>query len=111
MKRLSISRTAGVLLLVFVVVAGLLTKASVVALLTAAFAVLVFFKIGFAMLGGLAQPIPEPPPAGELRKVKIMYRCSICGTEVRMTVANDEMPEPPRHCQDEMDLVTPVDDL
>jgi hypothetical protein len=93
------------------VVAGLLTRASVVALLMAALAVLVFFRIGFAMLGGLAQPIPEPPPAGELRKVKIMYRCSICGTEVRMTVANDEMPEPPRHCQDEMDLVTPVDDL
>lgn len=105
------SRTALVLLACFVVIAGLLTKASVVALLMAAFAVLVFFKIGFAMLGGLAQPIPEPPPAGELRKVKIMYRCSICGTEVRMTVANDEMPEPPRHCQDEMDLVTPVDDI
>ena len=111
MKRLSISRTAFVLLVLFMVVAGLLTRASVVALLMAALAVLVFFRIGFAMLGGLAQPIPEPPPAGELRKVKIMYRCSICGTEVRMTVANDEMPEPPRHCQDEMDLVTPVDDL
>ena len=111
MKRLSISRKAWFWLLVFVVVAGLLTKASIVALLLAAFAVLLFFKIGFAMLGGLAQPIPEPPPAGELRKVKIMYRCSICGTEVRMTVANDEMPDPPRHCQDEMDLVTPVDDL
>ena len=111
MKRLSVSRTAAILLLAFVVVAGLLTKASIVALVVAALAVLVFFKIGFAMLGGLAQPIPEPPPAGELRKVKIMYRCSICGTEVRMTVANDEMPDPPRHCQDEMDLVTPVDDL
>ncbi|MGH9275779.1 MAG: hypothetical protein ACRDZU_14125 [Acidimicrobiales bacterium] len=111
MKRLSISRKAGVWLLVFVVVAGLLTRASVVALVLAALAVLIFFKIGFAMLGGLAQPVPEPPPAGELRKVKIMYRCSICGTEVRMTVANDEMPDPPRHCQDEMDLVTPVDDL
>jgi len=110
-RRLSVSRPALLLLLGFVVVAGLLTKASVVALLLAAFAVLLFFKIGFAMLGGLAQPVPEPPPAGELRKVKIMYRCSICGTEVRMTVANDEMPDPPRHCQDEMDLVTPVDDL
>ena len=110
-RRLAISRSSAILLLVFMVVAGLLTKASVLALLMAALAVLVFFKIGFAMLGGLAQPIPEPPPAGELRKVKIMYRCSICGTEVRMTVANDQMPEPPRHCQDEMDLVTPVDDL
>lgn len=100
-----------VLLVVFGVVAGLLTSASVVSVFLAAFAVLVLFKIGFAMLGGLAQPIPEPPPAGELRKVKIMYRCSICGTEVRMTVANDQMPEPPRHCLEDMDLVTPVDDL
>lgn len=92
-------------------VAWLLTDASPVALLAAAVAVYVMFKIGFAMLGGLARPIPEPPPPGELRKVKITYRCSICGTEVRMTVANDQMPEPPRHCQDEMDLVTSVDDL
>ncbi len=40
------------------------------------------------MLGGLVRPMPEPPPPGELRKVKITYRCSICGTEVRMTVAD-----------------------
>ena len=111
MRRPSISRTALVLLAIFVVVAWLLTDASPVALLVAALAVFVLFKIGFAMLGGLAQPVPEPPPAGELRKVKIMYRCSICGTEVRMTVANDQMPEPPRHCLEDMDLVTPVDDL
>jgi uncharacterized protein (DUF58 family) len=110
-RRLSISRTSALLLGVFVIVAGLLTDASVVALFVAAFAVFIVFKVGFAMLGGLAQPVPEPPPAGELRKVKIMYRCSICGTEVRMTVANDEMPDPPRHCQDEMDLVAPVDDI
>ncbi|MEY2433297.1 MAG: hypothetical protein QOC92_3022 [Acidimicrobiaceae bacterium] len=57
------------------------------------------------MLGGLARPVPEPPPPGELRKVKLVYRCSICGTELRMTAANDAVPEPPRHCQDDMDLV------
>jgi hypothetical protein len=99
------------LLALFVLVAWLLTDASPLALLIAAFAVFVLFKVGFAMLGGLAQPLPEPPPPGELRKVKILYRCSICGTEVRMTVANDEMPEPPRHCLEDMDLVTPVEDL
>ena len=47
--------------------------------------------------------------AGELRKVKIRYRCSICGTEVRMTAANDEVPEAPRHCQEDMDLVAPIE--
>jgi hypothetical protein len=111
MRRPSISRTALVLLGVFVVVAWLLTDASLIPLLIAAAAVYLLFKVGFAMLGGLAQPVPEPPPAGELRKVKILFRCSICGTEVRMTVANDQMPEPPRHCLEDMDLVTPVDDL
>ena len=70
---------------------------------------LVIWKVGRAMLGGLVRPIPEPPPAGELRKVKIVYRCSVCGTEVRMTMANDEVPDPPRHCMDEMELVTPVE--
>jgi len=72
---------------------------------------LFIWRVGTRMLGGFARPLPEPPPPGELRKVKLMYRCAICGTEVRMTVANDQMPEPPRHCMDEMDLVTPVDDL
>lgn len=66
-------------------------------------------RIGYAMLRQLSQPLPPPPPRGELRKVRLVYRCSICGTEVRMMVANDEEPDPPRHCQEDMDLVAPVD--
>ena len=66
-------------------------------------------RIGIGMLRGLAQPLPEPPEPGKLRKVKIEYRCNICGAEVRMTVAPDEDPEPPRHCLDEMDLVAPIE--
>jgi hypothetical protein len=62
------------------------------------------------MLGSFVRPIPEPPPPGELRKVRIVYRCSICGTEVRMTAANDEVPDPPRHCLEDMDLVAPIDE-
>jgi len=72
-------------------------------------AFLVIMKIGLTMLRGLAQPIPEPPPPGELRKVKIQYRCSICGTEVRMTAATNETPPPPRHCLEDMDLVAPIE--
>jgi hypothetical protein len=82
---------------------GLLLK-----LLVAFLAFLAIWKVGRAMLGGLVRPIPEPPPPGELRKVKILFRCSVCGTEVRMTAANDEVPEPPRHCMDEMELVAPT---
>ena len=69
----------------------------------------VIMRIGLAMLRGLARPVPEPPPAGELRKVKIAYRCSICGAEVRMTVAPDEEPQPPRHCLEDMDLMAPIE--
>lgn len=68
----------------------------------------IFLKIGFGFLGGMSQPVPEPPPPGELRKVKIEFRCSLCGAELVMKIANDEMPDPPRHCMEDMDLVAPV---
>lgn len=67
------------------------------------------WRAGMSILRALATPLPEPPPAGELRKVKIGYRCPICGTEVRMTVSTHEDPEPPRHCQGEMDLIAPIE--
>lgn len=66
-------------------------------------------RFGLAILRGMAAPIPEPPPPGELRKVKIQFRCLNCGTEVRMTTSTDQDPEPPRHCMQEMDLVAPVE--
>ena len=84
---------------------------NVIRVLIALGAVALLLKLGMTFLGSLARPVPEPPAPGELRRVRLVYRCSICGTEVRMTTANDEMPEPPRHCQDDMELVTPVDDL
>ena len=71
----------------------------------------VLFKVGSTILGSFARPVPAPPDPGELRKVRLTYRCSICYTEVRMTMANDEVPEAPRHCMEDMELVTPVDDL
>jgi DNA-directed RNA polymerase subunit RPC12/RpoP len=70
---------------------------------------LFIFRVGFMMLRSLGTPLPAPPPAGEMRRVKIQYRCSICGTEVRMTLATDELPDPPRHCQEDMELVAPIE--
>jgi hypothetical protein len=92
------------------VVAWLITRASPLAILIAVAAGWLILKIGFAVMSGLATPLPPPPPAGELRKVRLVYRCSLCGTEVRMTSANDEVPEPPRHCMEDMDLVSSLDD-
>ena len=67
------------------------------------------FKVGFAMLGGMARPLPEPPPPGEMRKVKLRYRCSLCGLELRIDKAINEDPMAPRHCMEDMDLVVPVE--
>ena len=66
-------------------------------------------KIGLTVIRGLARPLPPPPPAGEMRRVNLRYRCSICGAEVRMTAAAEEEPEPPRHCLEDMDLVAPIE--
>lgn len=66
-------------------------------------------RAGLAMLRGMAVPIPEPPPAGELRKVKLQFQCQMCGTQVRMTLSTDQEPEAPRHCMQEMDMITPVE--
>ena len=67
------------------------------------------FSYGKKMLGGFSQPMAEPPPPGEMRKVKLEYRCDICGSEARMTMAPDEDPPAPRHCLDDMRLITPVE--
>lgn len=83
---------------------GTLVKVAVAVLVA-----LLILRLGFSVLRMFAQPVPEPPPPGELRKVKITYRCDVCGTEVRMTMANDEVPEAPRHCQEDMVLMTPVE--
>jgi hypothetical protein len=85
------------------------TGAGLLAVVIAVAAGWLILKVGFAVMSGLATPLPPPPPAGELRKVRLLYRCSLCGTEVRMTSANDEVPEPPRHCMEDMELVAPID--
>ncbi len=74
-------------------------------ILIAAGAVYLIFRLGLAMLKSFAQPVPEPPPPGEMRRVKLRYRCALCGMEIRVDRALSEDPEPPRHCMEEMELV------
>lgn len=76
----------------------------------AALAGVVILWLGVMALRVLSQPQPEPPPPGELRKVRLTYRCMLCGTEVRMTIAPMEDPEPPRHCGEEMSVLAPIED-
>ena len=69
------------------------------------------FMTGIRTIGAFARPIPEPLPPGELRRVKLNYRCDVCGTELRLTLANDQVPEPPRHCTEPMILTTNLEDV
>ena len=70
---------------------------------------LVILRAGWFFLQSFATPPPAPPEPGTLRKVKLVYRCSICGAEVRMTAAPSEQPEAPRHCMEDMELAAPID--
>ena len=66
----------------------------------------VIMRLGMMILGGLATPHPPPEP-GLIRRVNLRYRCSICLPAVKMGQAPEELPMPPRHCQEDMDLVAP----
>jgi hypothetical protein len=90
---------------VLLVLVGHLGALKVAVALLACYAM---FRVGFLVIGSFARPVPPPPPPGELRRVRMQFRCTLCGTEVRMTAANDEIPEPPRHCMEDMELVVPV---
>ena len=69
----------------------------------------VLWKTGIGMLRSMTTPLPPPPPSGELRRINVKYRCSMCGLELKMTLAPDEDPPPPRHCLEDMDLVAPIE--
>ena len=71
----------------------------------------VLIAVGIRIIGAFARPIPDAPPPGELRRVKLTYRCASCGTELRLTLANDTVPAPPRHCADDMELTTNLEDI
>jgi hypothetical protein len=66
---------------------------------------LVVLRVGLWGLRVIAQPAPAPPPPGELRKVNVRYRCSVCGMEMKVMLSPDQEPEPPRHCMEEMEVV------
>ena len=67
------------------------------------------WKTGIAMLRSMTTPMPPPAPSGEMRRINVKYRCSMCGLELKMTLAPDEDPPPPRHCLEDMDLLAPIE--
>jgi hypothetical protein len=71
-------------------------------------AFLVIMRGGLWLLRGISRPLPTPEE-GELRRVNLKYRCTICGAELKMTKAGEDLPEAPRHCMEDMQLVSPVE--
>ena len=70
--------------------------------------VLVIYLVGASLIRQFTQePIPEPDPEATVA-VDLRFRCTVCGAEVTMTSAQDEEPEAPRHCREDMVLVPPV---
>lgn len=62
----------------------------------------------WTVLMAVIRAVANPPPAVDPEDVietRRRFRCSLCGTQVTMTVANVAEPKPPRHCREEMDEV------
>jgi hypothetical protein len=68
----------------------------------------VILSLGLLVIRALSTPVPEPEE-GELRRVNLKYRCTVCGAEVKMTKAGEDLPEAPRHCLSDMELVAPIE--
>jgi len=69
---------------------------------------LVVYVIGASMLRKFHVAPPEEPDPEDIQPVDLHFRCIVCGAEVTMTAAQ-EAPEPPRHCREDMVLVTGPD--
>jgi hypothetical protein len=69
---------------------------------------LVVYVIGASMLRKFQVAPPEEPDPEDIQPVDLHFRCIVCGAEVTMTAAQED-PEPPRHCREDMVLVTGPD--
>jgi hypothetical protein len=69
----------------------------------------IIWRSGIGMLRSMTSTLPAPPPTGEMRRINVRYRCSVCGVELRIVMAPDQDPPPPRHCLEDMDLVAPIE--
>lgn len=64
----------------------------------------VIWRVTMSTLRMLATPPPEIDPDDIIDTLQ-KFRCSVCGTEVTMTVANIVEQNAPRHCREDMDEV------
>ena len=50
----------------------------------------------------LLVPQPEDPDPDAVKEIAADYRCIVCGLRLTITHAQDENPEAPRHCREDM---------
>ena len=76
-------------------------------ILIAVVAAVLIYLLAVRVIRAMMRPgPPDEPDRSSLRPVDYRYRCMICGAEVTMTAApGDEVPDPPRHCKEDMTLV------
>ena len=65
---------------------------------------LAIWTVLMAIIRAVANPPPDVDPDDVVETLR-RFRCSLCGTQVTMTVTNVSEPRPPRHCREEMDEV------
>ena len=73
--------------------------------------IVVLYVLGAGMVRSFngEPPFSQPPEPGELKPVDFRYRCIVCGALVTMTAAPDgDVPEAPRHCREDMALVSDI---
>lgn len=50
-------------------------------------------------------PQPEDPDPDQVKEISVDYRCVVCGMRLTITHAQQDNPEAPRHCREDMDEV------
>lgn len=50
-------------------------------------------------------PQPGDPDPDQVKEIAVDYRCVVCGMRLTITHAQEENPEAPRHCREDMDEV------
>ncbi len=62
------------------------------------------WRVSTEVIRMLATAPPEPDPLDVIDTYE-HFRCSVCGTEVTMTIRSSTEEAHPRHCREEMTLV------
>lgn len=65
----------------------------------------VIWVLSMKTLRMLSTPPPEVDPEDIIEVEEQDFRCSVCGTEVTLKVANAQEMSPPKHCREEMNPV------